>query len=137
RVEVDAEYRKALSIGHTACHLAAFALDRALADAWSKDVPTDSLGAAGFDALAIQESRILQHAARDVYRIGKSMRKKGFDPAAFDDPRAVASRVDAVLAEWVATGGAVRIEAPDAALSARRTWECELPEGTARVPCGG
>lgn len=136
-VEVDAGFRRALSVGHTACHLASLALDRALAGSWSKEVRTDALGAPAFDAEAIEESRILEHGSRDEYRIGKSLRKKGFDPSAFDDPDAVAAAVDAVLAEWIATGAPVRVDAPDPRLSARRTWVCELPEGEARIPCGG
>lgn len=136
-VEVDASYRAALSAGHTACHLASLALDAALAEAWRKDAPLDALGAPGFDALAIQESRILPDGSKDVYRIGKSLRRKGFDPAALDDPAALAARVDATLAEWLAGGGSVRIEADGPALADRRTWVCELPGAEARIPCGG
>lgn len=136
-VTVDAGYRAALSAGHTACHLASLALDSALADAWRKETPVDALGAPAFDALAIQESRILPGGSRDVYRIGKSLRRKGFDPAALDDLDALAARVDALLAEWVAAGGAVRIECDGDTLADRRTWVCELPGATARIPCGG
>lgn len=136
-VDVDASYRGALSLGHTACHLASLALDGALADAWRKDVPTDALGAPAFDALAISESRILPDGSRDLYRIGKSLRRKGFDPEALNDLDALAARVNDRLAEWVAAGGAVRIEADGPALSDRRTWVCELPGTPARIPCGG
>lgn len=136
-VTVDAGYRSALSAGHTACHLASLALDAALADAWTKPVPPDALGAPGFDAAAIQSSRIEELGSTDVYRIGKSLRKKGFDVAAHDDLDAVAARANATLAEWVATGASIRIERDDDAISARRTWVCELPGGEARIPCGG
>lgn len=137
RVEVDVEYRAALSAGHTACHLAALALDAALADAWRKDAPTDALGAPAFDALAIQESRILPFGSRDVYRIGKSLRRKGFETAALDDLDAVASRANLLLAEWVEAGGAAHIECDGPALADRRAWVCALPEATVRIPCGG
>lgn len=139
RVEVvaDAGYRAALSRGHTACHLASLALDRALAGAWSKEVPSDSLGAPAFDQLAIERSEILEDGARDTYRIGKSLRKKGFDVAALDDLDAVAARANAALAGWVASGAAIRIDRADDAISARRTWVCELPGQEARIPCGG
>ena len=136
-VRVDAEHRAALSAGHTACHLASLALDEALAGAWRKDVAADALGAPAFDSLAISESRILPDGSRDVYRIGKSLRRKGFDPAGLDDLAAVAERVNARLAEWLAAGGAVRIEADGPALADRRTWVCELPGAEARIPCGG
>ncbi len=135
--EADAAYRAALSSGHTACHLASLALDAALADAWRKDAPADALGSPAFDALAIQSSRIVEHGSRDVYRIGKSLRRRGFDPAAFDDPDAVAARANEALAAWVAAGGAVRIERDGRGLSDRRAWVCELPPGEVRIPCGG
>lgn len=136
-VTVDAAHRAALSAGHTACHLAALALDAALAGAWRKEAPSDALGAPAFDALAIQESRILPDGSRDVYRIGKSLRRKGFDPAALDDLDALVARVDAQLAAWIAAGGAVHVEPEGPTLADRRTWVCELPGGPARIPCGG
>lgn len=136
-VEVDAGFRAALSAGHTACHLASLALDRALAYSWTKPAPTDSLGAPAFDQLAIERSEIFEHGARDTYRIGKSLRRKGFPPAAFDDPAAIADAVNTQLAEWIASDAAVRVETPEASLGARRAWVCALPEGEARIPCGG
>lgn len=136
-VQVDPDYRAALSAGHTACHLASLALDEALSGAWRKDVPTDALGAPAFDSLAISESRIIPHGSRDVYRIGKSLRRKGFDPEALGDLAALAERVNAHLAGWIAAGGAVRIEADGPALADRRRWVCELPGGRAQIPCGG
>lgn len=136
-VQADAAYRAALSRGHTACHLASLALDAALADAWRKPAPLDALGAPAFDALAIQESRILPEGSRDVYRIGKSLRRKGFDPAALEDLGSLAARVDALLAEWVAADGAVRIVRDGEALADRRTWVCQLPGAEVRIPCGG
>jgi alanyl-tRNA synthetase len=136
-VRVDARFRDELSAGHTGCHLASLALDAALADAWRKDAPVDALGAPGFDALAIQESRILSLGSRDVYRIGKSLRRKGFDPTALEDLEGLAGRVNALLAEWVTAGGAVGIECGGATLADRRTWVCDLPGAVARIPCGG
>ena len=71
------------------------------------------------------------------YRIGKSLRRKGFAPTSLDDPSAVADRVNAQLVQWIKAGGAVRIERDDTALSTRRTWVCELPNGLTNIPCGG
>ncbi|GAA1692884.1 hypothetical protein GCM10009792_10930 [Microcella alkalica] len=136
-VVVDAELRSALSAGHTACHLASLALDGALSDAWSKETPTDALGHPAFDQLAIVTSRIHEHGSADTYRIGKSLRRKGFVPASLDDPDAVAARANALLAGWVEAGGAVRVERDDDAITARRTWVCALPDGEVRIPCGG
>ncbi|WP_104166891.1 metal-dependent hydrolase [Cryobacterium sp. N22] len=137
QIDVDKEYRAALSAAHTACHLAALALDATLSAAWSKPVPTDALGNPAFDALAIQHSRIHPHRSTDIYRIGKSLRRKGFAPTALADPSAVAGRINTQLAQWIAAGGAARIERNDDTLSARRTWVCELPAGRTDIPCGG
>lgn len=136
-VEVDVEHRAALSAGHTACHLASLALDEALSGAWRKDAAADARGYPAFDALAIQESRILPGGSRDVYRIGKSLRRKGFDPAALDDLVALTRATDALLGEWTAAAGDVRIERDGEGLADRRTWVCALPDGVVRIPCGG
>ncbi len=137
-VAVDPEHRRALRGGPTGCHLASLALDRALADAWTKDVPTDALGAPGFDALAIATSRIGPWSSVDTYRLGQSRRTKGFVPAALVERLdEVRDAVDATLAEWVASGAAARIEREGDLLTSRRSWVCELPGGAARIPCGG
>lgn len=112
-------------------------LDAALRDAWSKPAPLDALGHPAFDQLAIQRSQIVADGSLDTYRIGKSLRRKGFDPAGLDDTEVIAARANALLADWVAGGGAVRIERTDEGLSARRRWVCDLPEGAVSIPCGG
>ena len=136
-IEADAALRTALSAGHTACHLAALALDAALAEAWTKPVAADALGSPAFDALAIQSSRIEPFGSVDVYRIGKSLRRKGFSVDALDDLEGIAARANERLAGWVAAGGAVRIERDGLGLSERRRWACELPEGRVEIACGG
>lgn len=136
-VTVDPEFRAALSVAHSACHLAALALDAVLADRWSKPVTTDALGHPAFDSLAIVRSSIQEHRSVDDYRIGKSLRKKGFDPSAFDDPDAIAARVTEQLRAWTAAGGSIHVDAEGPGLSARRQWTCSLPDGTAAIPCGG
>jgi alanyl-tRNA synthetase len=136
-VEVDAEYRAALSAGHSACHLASLALNAALAGAWTKEPRLDSLGVPDFDGAANESSTILERGARDTYRIGKSLRKAGFDPAALDDPAALAAAVNASLASWTAAGGEIRIDRDGDGLTDRRYWVAELPGGEARIACGG
>lgn len=133
---VDADRRHALSAGHTSCHLAALALNAALADRWRKDIAPDGLGRPDFDQTAISSSRISEYASRDVYRLGKSLRRKGF---AVEDLNVdlVASQVDYQLKTWVAADVPVWIDSPSADLAARRTWHCSLPEGEASIPCGG
>jgi alanyl-tRNA synthetase len=136
-VEVDAGYRSALSAGHSACHLASLALNAALAGAWTKEPRLDSLGSPDLDAVANETSTILERGARDTYRIGKSVRKAGFDPATLDDPVALAASVNATLASWIAAGGEIRIDRDGDLLTDRRYWVADLPAGEARIACGG
>jgi alanyl-tRNA synthetase len=136
-VEVDAVHRAALSAGHSACHLASLALNAALAGAWTKQPRLDSLGSPDFDAAANETSTILDRGARDTYRVGKSLRKAGFDPAGLDDPAALAASVNATLASWIAAGGTIRIDREGDLLTDRRYWVADLPGGEARIACGG
>ena len=136
---VDAERRAALSAAHTGCHLLALALNEALAPRWRKDPGrADALGHPDFDSLAMDSSRMDTQASTDVYRIGKSLRKKGFTPddLAAELP-ALTAAVNDRLATWVAAQAPVRVEAPGPELTARRRWACDLPEGPASIFCGG
>ncbi|MEZ0092687.1 metal-dependent hydrolase [Streptacidiphilus sp. EB129] len=138
-LRVDADRRAALCASHTGCHLLALALNAALASRWRKDPGrSDALGHPDFDSLAMDSSRMDTAASTDVYRIGKSLRKKGFtaDDLAADLP-ALTTAVNEQLAAWVAADAAVRVEAPGPELTARRRWSCDLPEGPASIFCGG
>lgn len=139
-VRVDPERRRALSAGHTACHLASLALNDALSGLWTKDVPVDGRGRPNFDQLAIVSSRILEAGSVDEYRIGKSLRKKGFAAADLAGLREEASAaVDRILAAWIGSGAPVSIVRDPGAfgLGDRRRWCAELPDGTVEIPCGG
>ncbi len=136
-VVADEEYRRELSLGHTACHLASLALNLALAGAWSKETTTDALGSPDFDKLAIESSTIGAFGSTDVYRIGKSLRRKGFDASAVDRLDEIEAAVNATLGEWVVAAASVSIEREGERLTDRRYWVAELPEGTTRIPCGG
>ena len=143
-LRVDADRRAQLSAAHTACHLMALALNQTVASRWRKDVTRDSLGHPDFDALAITSSRIGESGSTDVYRLGKSLRKKGFTTAATPAAPSLADALDGIVAKvqttlttWVASGASVRVVADDPQLTAVRQWTCELPEGTARLRCGG
>ena len=139
-VAVDAETRAGLSLGPTACHLASLALDEALSGLWTKEVPVDGRGNPAFDQLAIASSRILADGSVDEYRIGKSLRKKGFAAAELPEAlAAVTEAADTLLAGWVASGAdvAISIERDGAGLGERRRWRAELPDGVVEIPCGG
>ena len=135
---VDPGHRRRISSGHTGCHLASLALNRALADRWKKDTRPDGLGHPDFDGVAIDVSLIGENGSTDTYRLGKSLRRKGFVTDGFVGGLAeVEAQVNASLAEWMATGASVRIDRDGDRLTDRRYWVLELPGHTVRIPCGG
>jgi Ser-tRNA(Ala) deacylase AlaX len=140
RVElvVDADYRTRLSVGHTACHLASLALNRAVADRWKKEVRTDGLGSPDFDGTAIDVSTIRENGSIDTFRLGKSLRKKGFVTEGIADALpTLEAAINSTLAEWSTTDAPVHIERDGERLTDRRYWVCALVEQTVRIPCGG
>lgn len=137
-LDVDAPLRAALSRGHTACHLASLALDLAVADLWRKDAGTDALGSPDFEGRANQWSRIVPDGSSDGYRLGKSLRKAGFDTVAFADTLAEREgAINAQLARWAASQAESRIETDGPTITHHRRWRCALPEGDVVIPCGG
>ncbi|WP_136041197.1 MULTISPECIES: hypothetical protein [unclassified Microbacterium] len=138
RLTVDGARREGLSRGHTACHLASLALDLAVADLWRKDPGEDALGNPDFEGRANQSSRIHEGGAVDEYRLGKSLRRAGFDTETFAATLADREqRINAQLAEWIAAGATSRIETEGPTIVDRRRWHCALPEGDAVILCGG
>jgi alanyl-tRNA synthetase len=137
-VAVDPDYRSALSLGHTGCHLAALALNRALAGRWSKELPLDGLGAPNFDAAANSASRILPNGSVDTYRLNKSLRRKGFTVEGLaEDLPSLQEALNASLASWIEADAPVRVDRAGDRLTDRRSWVCTLPEGEVSIPCGG
>jgi alanyl-tRNA synthetase len=137
-LSVDESYRAALSRSHSRCHLVTLALNHALAEAWRKDPGThDSLGSPDFDKLAILSSKIDERGSLDTYRIGKHMRKSGFPAEALHEPEALALRVAETARKWIASRPSIAVTPGVCVLEERRTFSCELPQGTASFPCGG
>lgn len=139
-LHVGEELRRGLSRGHSACHLAALAMNQATAEFWDKDPGrTDSLGHPDLDSLTITLSRIEPDGALDVYRLGKSVRKKGLRSAELlSRLPEVQDTAQGILATWISAGGSAVIETEgDTRLTARRRWRAELPTGAVEIPCGG
>lgn len=136
---VDAARRRALSAAHTACHLAALAMNDASAELWRKEVRLDSLGRPDLDQLAMESSVMDTEGSTDVYRFGKSLRKRGFDPTGLADQLdEIVARVSGTLQEWIASAAVVVVaDAGDRRITAPRRWTCVLPDGLAEMPCGG
>ncbi|MGA8164963.1 MAG: hypothetical protein WB791_08085 [Waddliaceae bacterium] len=137
-VEVEEEYRNKISLHHTACHLAALALNMVMNGLWKKQ-PTflDSFNNGDFDKLAIQQSFIREAEAEDFYRFNSKI-KKYFNRDEFTaNASEVQKKVNKILEEWIQSGSIVSIETQDQTVMERRIWRCNLPEGEAKIPCGG
>ncbi|AEB51475.1 hypothetical protein [Aeromonas veronii] len=138
-LQVDRAARHALSLGHSGCHLAALALNRALIPYWRKEVSErDALGQPDFDRLAIQSSRVEPCGSREQYRIGKSLRKKGVNSEALlPDLALIEEKVNQQLADWIAAGGEIRRSRAGEAIIDSRYWHCTLEGQEVTIPCGG
>ncbi|MGX6449787.1 metal-dependent hydrolase [Patulibacter sp. S7RM1-6] len=137
---VDAGLRERLSRAHSVCHFGALALNRALADAggWRKDPGRhDSFGRPDFDALAIQRSTVVADGSTDEYRVGKSLRKKGFVPAALADAPALRAAIAADLRAWLGASPSITLEPGECALADRRRWSSAAGDAPIAFPCGG
>lgn len=135
---VDEHRRRRLSAAHTACHLLAYALNEATHDLWRKPTSTDSRGHHDLDVATCVSTRHDVDGSLDHYRLGKSLRKRGFDSAQFlDELPATIDEVNRALAWWIESDAPVRIDTTGPALTDRRQWVCETPGGTAQMPCGG
>ena len=142
-LEVDKDFRTKVSKAHTACHLAALALNKITRDFWKKTPEKlDSLGNPNLDAEAVISSKITEECSIDRYRCGKSLRKKGFDDIAFFNESEFAKveiNINKQLLEWCAnTGIKIFILPSKAYLHEKREWHCHFPGGEkAIIPCGG
>lgn len=138
-LEVDRATRRALSIGHSGCHLAALALNRELTPYWRKTVSErDALGQPDFDRLAIQHSRVEPYGSQERYRIGKSLRKKGINSEALlTELGQIEERVNLQLTDWLASGGAIRRSRTGEGIIDSRYWHCTLAGEEVTIPCGG
>lgn len=137
-LKVDTIRRQQLSAAHSACHVSALALNKCTTQFWRKEAMRDSLGNPNLDQLAIQTSKIKTTESIDYYRFGKSLRKQGLETGLLiQQIKEVESLVNSQLEEWVRLGAEIRVDVPNLNLESRRWWLCQLPEGLAKIPCGG
>lgn len=138
RLRVDRDRRLALSAAHTGCHLVAYAFNQATDGLWTKRARLDARGNRDFDNAALLETRHFVGGSVDRYRLGKSLRKKGFDhPALISDLDAYVAEANRTLAAWVAERAGVTVSAESDLFTAERVWRCELADTPAFMPCGG
>jgi alanyl-tRNA synthetase len=137
-LRVDEERRRRLNAAHTACHLLAYALNESTDALWHKLAATDSRGHRDLDAASCVSTAHDIDGSRDSYRLGKSLRKRGFDSARFlEELEPILDEVNRRLNTWIEADSPVWISADGPLLTDRRNWVCELPGGTAEMSCGG
>lgn len=139
-LNVDQSYRLALSAGHSACHLAALAFNKATLPYWQENSKSrlDSLGNPDLDSHAISISKILPYASEDIYRFGKTLRKSGLQTATlFTEIQRIEEAINEQLKIWLAANPSIMIEPMPSKIADMRWWHCHLPEGKASIPCGG
>lgn len=137
-LEVDKELRLSLSRAHSAAHLMALALDRAFAPLWRRQVKTDALGSPDFDKIAMDTSMISPLSCRDRYRLGKSLRKKGFSGETLrQNLSKYEDEINAALAAWLSDDASISQFSDGDSLSSHRYFRTTLEGHPVEMPCGG
>ena len=137
---IDVPYQNSLSLGHTACHLSALALNKTVREFWRKDPGRyDALGNPDLDQLTIVSSSIQPRGSRDHYRLGKSIRKKGLQTRELiEDLPNQFPKVEQQVNQWLSLGTNIHMEVQGNGLTDRRYWHCDLGDsGKVVIPCGG
>lgn len=140
-LKVDKEYQDALSRGHSAGHIAYLALNKVLhMSYWRKDADRkDELGHYNFNSYAQETSFVTEDRCEDIYRLGKTLRKRGLNSAemmsALDS---IEEQVNQQVSMWLALENEVSIECEGKALTDSRYWIADFGiDGVAKLPCGG
>lgn len=138
-LQVDETNRSALSRAHSAAHMMALSLNRTLAPLWLEESPCpDALDAPDFDHVTLESSSVSPMHCRDVYRIGKSLRKKGF---AGDSLKADLKRhedeLNALIEKWLLEDVPVVVRADGDDLTSFRSFCTRIEGRSVEIPCGG
>lgn len=138
-LQVDRAHRSALSRAHSAAHLMSLALNRTLSPLWRKEAEwLDPLGAPNFDRVAVAASSISPLRSDDRYRIGKSLRKKGFSSEGLRaDIRTYEEEINTQLGLWLQQGSHITQRAEGNGLASYRYWCAEIDNMSVEIPCGG
>jgi len=139
-LSVDATYQQALSRGHSGAHLAAMALNKVLQqDFWRKAATRlDALQHYDFHGYAEETSFVAEDTCVDIYRMGKTLKKRGFNKDDFLSalPQ-VQARVNAQLDYWRASGVTISMAREGDNLTDSRYWSCIIDDTKVCMPCGG
>jgi|GEM_PF-184852 len=137
-VIVDESQRAAYSTGHSIGHLFSFALNEILSPYWRKPVPTDARGFQDFVSLSLDESKVSNFSTTDKYRLGKSLRKSGFNTAdMLAQLPQIMGTIETTLAQWLALQPIAWIESQGLGLGDSRVWHCTIGSESLSMFCGG
>ncbi|MCF1429121.1 MAG: alanyl-tRNA editing protein [Shewanella sp.] len=139
-LNVDADYQQSLSRPHSGAHLSALALNKVLQQRfWRKEAGRlDALGQYDFHSYAEQTSFVTPHACIDTYRMGKTLKKRGFNNDDFVAALAeVKAAVNTQLNDWLAINEAITMHREGDALTDSRYWQTQLDGKRISIPCGG
>lgn len=137
-LEVNQLYRNKLSLAHSACHLMALALNKVTAEYWKKNIANDSLGNPDLDNLAIVRSKITALSSKDIFRLGKSIRKKGLDTQSIlSDINQLAEKIEKTVNQWILSGGEITLSSNNDNVISKKTWHCRIEGKEVSIPCGG
>jgi alanyl-tRNA synthetase len=138
-LKVDEAYREAISRPHSATHVMSLALNHSFARRWRKEAPyLDALGNPNFDQIAMDTSQIGELKCLDQYRMGKSLRKKGFTSEGLrEELKAHEEEINSLIAKWTEQDAPIVIQTDGDELMSRRYWTTVLDGKNVSVPCGG
>ncbi|CAH0524880.1 alanyl-tRNA editing protein [Vibrio hippocampi] len=139
-LQVDQNFQQALSRGHSAGHIASFALNKVLAaNYWRKDADRkDGLGHYDFNSYAQETSFVTANQCVDSYRLGKTLRKRGLNTAEMiEDLAQIEAACNLQLQAWLTNAVPIEMRLEGPYLTSSRYWLCELDEQTVAMPCGG
>lgn len=136
---VEPNRRNALSVAHTAAHLSALALNAIAVPFWTKEyVDLDAFGRPNLDKAAIQVSSIQPELSTDVYRLGKSLKKKGFDRDRFvSQLDSLTGTINLQIRTWLESKAPINVTPSEGLLEEVRLWQTELDGSEVTIPCGG
>ncbi|MCL9775978.1 alanyl-tRNA editing protein [Vibrio methylphosphonaticus] len=139
-LEVDADYQASLSRGHTAGHIASLALNSVLADKYWRKVAdrVDGLGHYDFNSYAQERSEVFPDRCVDLYRLGKTLKKRGLNTAdVLSDIVEIEVAVNTLLKQWLSQSSSIQMQLEGPYLTSSRYWQWYKRDELVIMPCGG
>ncbi|WP_232832400.1 hypothetical protein [Photorhabdus sp. CRCIA-P01] len=137
-LSVNDETRYKVSAAHSMAHFMSLALNKATNHIWSKIYDTDDLGNYNLDKAAIYQSSVTELKSVDIYRFGKSIKKKGFDKnILIENLDKINKEVNNTLNNWLSQGAEITIEYQSKEINDTRLWKSTIDSTAVTIPCGG